>query len=345
MALNLRMAGEEDSGLWDELVKESSQGTIFHTWKFLKIMEEHTRKKLMGKRIEGISYPILAFKGSNPVGLIPLFFYKHHFVRFVLSPPLGVECLYLGHVLKDYDTMKQSKKESTLIQFQNELNEFITLNYRPQITSLNLSPGILDSRPFKWTGYDVEPRHTYIIDLKKGTDHIWAQFHKELRRCINKTLDKKILIQDGSKKELKIIYNLLTERRIEQGMDATTSLDYLLDIYKEYGDNLDILVAKHDSDYISGLVTLYYKNKAAFWIGAPKITSDINANELLLWESIKLAYEKGYTYYEIMGANHPSLYKFKTKFNGDLVTSLSCKRYSPSSIKILEILSRAIKSR
>ena len=63
-----------------------------------------------------------------------------------------------------------------------------------------------------------------------------------------------------SKKELKIIYNLLTERRIEQGMDATTSLDYLLDIYKEYGDNLDILVAKHDSDYISGLVTLYYKN-------------------------------------------------------------------------------------
>ena len=345
MTLNLKIAEEEDSELWDELVEGSPHGTIFHNWKFLKIMEKHTRKRMMGTRSRGILYPLLVLKGSTPIGIIPLFYYENFFIKSILSPPLGVECLYLGPLLKEYGTMKQSKKEVVLVQFQKALDEFINTKFKPHIISLHLSPGILDSRPFKWTGYKVELRHTYVVDLAGGVDYVWKQFSKTLRGNINKSLDLGISVEEGSTEELEFIYNSLKKRRMEQGMNPTTSINYLTSVYQQFKNNLKILIAKHNGKPVGGLINLYYKDKVLFWVGAPKISGGINSNEILLWESIKLAYKNGFTYYELMGANHPSLYKFKTKFNGNLITSLSCKKYPQASIRVLEVLYRAIESR
>jgi len=346
MALELKIAKEEDRELWDELVERSPHGTIFHTWKFLEIMEKHTRKRIIGIESKGKLYPIMVFKGSTPIGIFPLFYYRTPLLKLVLSPPAKTECLYLGPALRDYDIMKQSKRESTLIKFHKEIDKFILSKLRPNFIMMHLSPDILDSRPFKWTGYEVEPRHTYIIDLSLGLNHIWKQFHRELRRSINKAIKKGVHVEEGSKKELEFIYTLLVKRRTEQGMHATSSIEYLTDVFQSFKkNNMKLLVAKFNKRRIGGLINLHYKNKVIFWIGAPKISSEISVNELLLWESIKFAYDQGFRYYEIMGANHPKLYTFKTKYNGDLVMYLSCRKYSPALIKPLRDLYRTIKPR
>ena len=343
MTLTVKIAGEEDKELWNNLVEKSPYGTIFHTWEFLRVMERYTSKKIGGSRYKGILYPLIAFRGSTPLGILPIYLYNHRFIKFALSPPIRVECLYLGPILPNYETLKNSKRESTLLKFQEEMDKFIFRKFKPNYTSLHLPLGMLDSRPFKWTGYEVEPRHTYILDLSEGLEDIWKGFHKELRRSISKSAKSGLIVENGFQEELEYIHKSLSKRRHEQGKGMTSSVEYLQEIFNSFRDNLKILVAKKDEEYTGGIINLSYKDKLVFWIGAPKVSTSSNSNELLLWESIKLAKEQGFRYYEILGADHPSLYTFKTKFNSNLVTFLSCKKYSPESIKLLAVLYRTIK--
>ena len=342
--MELKIANEEDSGLWDEIVETSSYGTIFHIWKFLKIMEKHTVKKSIFGRSKAVLYPIIAFKGSNPIGIFPVYLYGDGFIKLALSPPTRVECLYLGPLLLSYDLMKQSKRESTLLKFQKEMDRFIFSEIKPNYLSFHISPGILDSRPFKWTGYSVKPRHTYLIDLSHGIDDIWKGFQRELRKKIDKAIRGGVVVKEGSKKELGYIYESLSKRRHEQGMGMTSPPEYIKEIYCSFRDKINILVAKKGEQYLGGIVNLSYKDKVASWIGTAKSSNGFNSNELLLWESIKLAQKKDFRYYEIMDADPQSLYHFKKQYTGDLITCLSCDKYSPESIKLLEVLYRTIKS-
>jgi len=72
--VELKIAKNEDSEAWNNIVENSPQGTIFHTWKWLKIVEKHTNSKL---------YPIIGYKGTEPVGVYPLFFVKKKGIRLV----------------------------------------------------------------------------------------------------------------------------------------------------------------------------------------------------------------------------------------------------------------------
>jgi hypothetical protein len=46
MSIELRVAEKNEGKSWDRMVEASTYGTIFHTWKWLKIIEKHTKSKL-----------------------------------------------------------------------------------------------------------------------------------------------------------------------------------------------------------------------------------------------------------------------------------------------------------
>jgi hypothetical protein len=46
MNIELRVAEKNEGKSWDRMVEASTYGTIFHTWKWLKIIEKHTKSKL-----------------------------------------------------------------------------------------------------------------------------------------------------------------------------------------------------------------------------------------------------------------------------------------------------------
>ena len=53
---------------WDEIVENSSHGTIFHRWDFLKVMEKHTKKRIIRTQLKGKFIPLIAYNGTEPVG-------------------------------------------------------------------------------------------------------------------------------------------------------------------------------------------------------------------------------------------------------------------------------------
>ena len=336
MTIDLKIASEKDAEEWDTLVESSPHGTLFHTWKWLKIMEKNSGSKL---------YPMIGYKGGEIIGIFPLFQKNKKILRGVYSPIGGVETLYQGPVLVE-KSKRQSKKESEFTEFIKQIDQFILAILKSNYISLSSPPGLFDCRAFKWNGYQAEPRYTYVIDLTDGEEEVWNSFNKQHRNDIKRVNKKGIYIEEGfSKEDVGNIYNLLLKRRTEQGIPTTSSEEYLLDIYNSfYPENLKIFVAKFDNRIVSGLFSILYKNKASIWVGTPRsIVNGTSPNDLLIWEAIRYACDHGFEYYEEIGANSKKLCKFKSKFNPDPVIYFSYRKYSPFVKYLLKPLYQIVK--
>jgi len=300
----------EDGVYWDELVERSPHGSIFHTWEWLKIVEKHTSSKL---------YPIVGFKGSTPIGVYPIFLQKRGIFRLAFSPPSRALLLYMGPAFVRYNSLKQSRRETTFLEFQNAVDKFIRDELRCGYVRVRTSPELIDCRPLKWSGYDVEPLYTYVIDLAKGVDGVLRNLNRKLRAGIEKTRKEGVKVEQGDKEDLEHLRILLYERFVKQGRKPKRSYykSYLRDIYRRfYPDNLRIFVARYKGETVGGLVVLCFKDWSALWIGIPKIElKGIYPNDLAQWEAIKWACENGFKRYEEMDAGHLKFRHFKSKYN------------------------------
>ena len=328
--VELKVAREEDAELWDRLVESSPHGTIFHTWKWLKIAEKHTNSKL---------FTLVGYRGEVPVGIFPLFYQKKAFLKMVFSPPPHVAIIYLGPALVDYDKLRQSKKEINFVEFQRQVDEFIKEELKANYISISLPPRLPDPRPFQWSGYEVEPAYGYVMDLSKGIEYIWQnKCDRKLRQDIERGIRRGISIEEGGKKELEVIYDLMIERYAEQDRVVTVPKEYLLDVYDAFSENLRIFVGKYDGEIVTGIIDVCYKDKVASWIGNPRSRINISPspNDLLNWEAMKYACEHGFKYYETIGAaGDERLHYYSSKFNPELLIRFSVKKTSFMS-KLLE---------
>ncbi len=330
MVIKLKIADDTNSEEWDDLVEASPHGTLFHTWKFLKIVEKHTSSKL---------YPLIGMKGTTPIGVYPLFLQRKHSIKLVLSPPSGALLLYLGPALLDYDRLKQSKKESTFVDFQKKIDEFLQSEIGYNYARIRTIPGLIDSRPFLWTNYKVEPLYTYMLDLDKPPDEIWKTFNKQVRMEINKTIKQGVKVKEGSEEDLEVLRQSVFNRFIEQGLKSRDYSAYLRDIYESfYPKNFRVFVGNYKEEVIGGLTLICYKDKVSLWMGVPKTDlKGIYPNDLVMWESIKWAYENGFKKYEIMDSgDDPRLKRFKSKFNPELCFWYSAEKYSSPAYKMME---------
>ena len=325
MTIELRIAKKDDIEEWNRLVERSPHGTIFHTWNWLKVVEEYTNCKL---------YPIIGYKGTTPVGVYPLFYSKKGFVRLVFSPPPKALLLYLGPVFTDYNKLKQSRRESLFTEFQTEVNKFIASELGANYIRVRTSPGLLDSRPLKWTGYEVQPLYTYVIDLTKGVEGLWKELNRKLRVSIERSRREGVTVEIGGKEDLEYLRRALYSRFKEQGLKPQKDYykNYLYNLYELYHpENMKVFIARYNEERVGGLVVLCYKDWSALWIGIPKTDlTGIYPNDLAQWEAIKWACEQGYKYYEEMDAgDDPRLRHFKAKFNPELVPWYSAVKCSP----------------
>jgi hypothetical protein len=319
--IEVRLAEKDEVVEWDSLVEASLYGTIFHTWKWLKIMEKHTKSKL---------YPFIGLRGDLTIGIFPLFYQKKGFVKAVFSPPPHLAVPYLGPVLTYSNQTRQNKKISIFREFPKQVDDFIFSELTPNYVLIRLPEGPIDSRPFKWTGYQVEPEYNYIFDLTKGEDMLFKNFRKDLRQTITRTSKRGVLVKEGSLEELIFIYNSLVKRYKEQNKIFYLSKEYLIDIYNSfYPQNLKIFAALCDGKLCGGAVTLCYKNKIISWLGSAKTDiSGTSPNDLAQWEAMKWACKHGFRYYEEIGANTQRLDYFKSKYSPNLSIYFSAKKYS-----------------
>ena len=334
MTLTISLASKEDSPKWDELVVSSPHGTIFHTWKWLSIVEKHTRTRLL---------PLILYKGTQIVALYPVFIQKKRWISVAFSPPPRAYMLYLGPVIPEYETMKLDKKESIFFQVQQEVTRHLFSEKGCKYFRVRTSPGLFDARPLKWAGYSVDPQYTCRIRLDSGIDTVWSRFDRKLRVDINKAVKENVDVQEGNLDDLLQLSDSLSRRFREQGAQPHDYRDYLTDLFHAfYPEHLKIYTAFYKGERVGGMVSLCFKQVMYLWIGIPKFdVKGISPNDLVQWEAIKWATKNGYIYYEEMaGGDDPRLRSFKSKYNPDLAIWYSATAYSSRFYKFLGKLAR-----
>jgi len=340
MTIELRIAQDSDAGEWDEIIGKSAQGTLFHTWNWLKITEKHTQTKL---------YPVIGMQDGTPVAVIPLFSQKKGLVTMVFSPPPHASLFYLGPAFINYDSLKQDRKEHLYTDFLESVEAFLNNVLHATYISISLSPDLPDPRPFAWSGYSIEPQYDYITDVSQGTDYLLHTLDKKQRQGLNRAINRGMSVELGGKKDFETILDLMDYRYKEQEKVVTESREYFQDIYDSYKDYLKIFVAKAEGEIISGCIDFHYRDTHFSWIGNPRPKKPISPspNDLLMWESVRYAHEHGCRYYVTMSAaGNQRLHKYySAKFNPTLIVryltikkSLSAKISETAYRKILKPL-------
>lgn len=329
LKMKLRIAQEEDAQLWDGLIDLSPQGTLFHKWAWLRIMEKHTGAKL---------YPLIGFNGDVPVAVYPLFHKKTLFFSMVFSPPPHCAVLYLGPAIANYDTLKPLKREALLKDLQEAADEFISSRLKPDYILISTSPALRDIRPLKWGGYEVKPVYSYCLNIKNGSEAVWKGFGKHFKYSINKAKKDGVYVQIGSKEEVGVIYDLMFRRYQEQEKTVTMPKEYLLELYEKFPSNMHVYVAKYDGKIETGVIDLWYKERITSWLGNPKTRLEkIYPNDLLFWETIEAGCKAGCKEYEIIGAaGVERLYCYYSKCNPDLLLWFTARKYSSFLSKTME---------
>lgn len=337
MALMIQTLDSTLEKTWDDLILSSPHGTLFHTIRWLRIVQNHLDVEF---------HPLVFFKGKQLVAVCPIFISNKGPIKIALSPPSRSYMIYLGPVLADYTSLKMDKKERNYLQVQEELDNYIFNKNRCKYARIRTSPGLFDSRPLLWTGYNVDPAYTYRIDVTKGLENIWGQFEGKLRVKIKKSIKEGVTVRLGDKGDLEFIHNLLNQRYLQQGYKPNDYKKYISEIFQQfYPENLKIFIAEYKGNRVSGALFLCWKQGLYLWVGVPKTElSGISPNDVINWEAIKWASAKKIQYYEEMDSGEdPRLTHFKSKYNPDLVIWYSAEKYSSPLYKAGDTISRILK--
>ena len=311
MSVEIRVASDKDAALWDRLVGSSPHGTIFHTWKWLKIAEKHSFTKL---------YPLILFNEGTPVGIMPLF-YKRKIFRLAFSPPPNVAIPFLGALINP-------EGRDVYHDIVNAINNFVFNELKASYLTAVLPPHQNDVRPYIKTGYQIDPVFNYVFDLTLGKEALWRNLKKKTRRNIDKAKSR-LNVVEGGIEDLRLIYSQLKQRYEEQRRRMSCSLEYLEEIYNNFKGNIQILVAEMNGEKVAGLVNIIYKDRIYSWVGNAKVDLDVYPNDLLIWGSIEYGCDAGFkTFYEI-GAGDPRLARYKSNFNPNLIVNFNVKKSSP----------------
>jgi len=331
VTLDIKFIDDTKSDLWNQVIASSSHATIFHTWKWLKIVGKYTNTTF---------YPIVVYNGTNIAAIYPVFIQRKGFFNLAFSPPSHAYLLYLGPVIAEYENKKQDKKISTFTEIQHEVDKYLFQTLKCKYARIRLSPTLFDSRPLRWCGYTIDPLYTYRINLRDGKEKVWDQFDRKLRVSINRAMKEGIVVQQGSGDDLLLIERELARRQREQGTKSPDHSSYLAEIYENFKDNMKIFLAYHQEKMAGSLVALRFKDVLQLWIGTPKSDlKGISPNDLVQWEAIQWACDNGLNWFENMdGGDNPRLTTYKSKYNPEPFIWFSATKYSSVFYQIGERL-------
>jgi hypothetical protein len=304
-----------DSVLWDSFVEESPDKTIFHTWKFLKIIEKYSGYTLL-------SFGIFEQKKDTLISLFPLFFQKRMGMKFLFSHPPMSGVPFIGLLMNpEYSAVSQRQKERLLGMVVHEVNSEIQA-LAPNYISISLGPTVKDIRPFLWNGFTMGIDYTYTVNLNPSLDSIWNSFDRTTKKEIRSAEKYNLSLKEGD--DIDWFYTVMEDRYRQQNMKFPLfGPDYLKEILATFPDAVRLYFLYNDKNVIDLGIIYEYNKRCSFWVNLDR---SIHSFEFFTWEFVKLAKSKGMDLLEIQGANIERLSLFKSKFNPDLEFSFNVNK-------------------
>ena len=304
----------DDSEEWDRYVDRSPTSTFFHRADVLELQAEHSGATL---------YPLVGFKGEEPVGVFPLFSVRKGPLTGLFSPPPFLLVSYLGPAMLNQGKLSRRKAERRIQSLVEGSIERVSEAVDPRFTQITTPVGFGDVRPFKWGGYDVVPRYTYHVDLSEDDEETLSRFSSDARQNVTRSHDEEYVIEEGGRDVIDRIVAQVERRYRSRGEQVSMPSSFVRDV----GDSLSegavrTYTCRVDGEHASGIVALEHGDVVYRWIGGvkPDVETDLPINDLLDWEVMQRAMGRGLTRYDLVGAGDHRINRYKAKFNPGLRT-------------------------
>jgi hypothetical protein len=144
---------------------------------------------------------------------------------------------------------------------------------------------------------------THAINLGKGFDVIALNMSRDHRRGVKKAIQNGVLIRIASSiedwKDYYQVYEDTVSRWGNRLLGEKYSWSLFQDIYRRNLPNVELWLATYQDKVISGELCFHSKKHFVCWHGASMETYlSIKPRNLLLYEAIKKACEKGYSWFD-----------------------------------------------
>jgi len=296
----------EDKKRWDQFVENSPQGLLFHKWDFLKIVERHSRHRFL---------PYCVYSGDQLRCIFPFFIGRERGLTVMNSAPPNTQIWYLGPAFDpSVQALKTSAKEKVFGQVIGELCREID-KIAPNYVSITTVPNFLDVDFFIWKKYREHLRMTYVLDLEKSLDEIWASFSKRCRQNIRKLSKYSPQLQQTN--DISALLDIWQERFSEKGGVKVPLLSdsYLKELVAAFPNDITIYSVSIDGILATATACcVLQKERYGTWIGMVNAHKDLDVNEYLVWEIAKRAKSEGFKKLDL-GATFPRPDRFKSKFD------------------------------
>lgn len=291
----------EDNKLkeWDKIIMESSHGTIFHTVEWMEVLEDiyNAKKLLLG-----------IYQDGGLVGVFPAFLQRKSFLKLITSPLRGAATPYGGPIIKE-GVLKEVIR--AFDEFTKNV-DYVDITFPPKV-DLNMEIA---------SSYTYEERFTYLLNLDQEIYGIWKNLNKKCRNVVRKADKSGVEIVEGDKKEyLEEYYKMVEDTYKKSNIEPPIPLEHYKTLFEVlYPDKLKILFAEYDGKIIAGAIFPHFGDRVYYWDGASyRKYNKVAPNNLIQWHLIQWAVENGFKVYDMVGANIPSIAKFKASFGGDMV--------------------------
>lgn len=310
MTIEITTLTDSESDSWNNYVERAPQASPFHRYEALNLLAQETESKL---------YTLIGFKGQEPVGLLPLFESKQGPFRQVASPP-ELEVFSLGPALLNFRKLKQRKGERRHQQFIEGCLDWIEEHLNPDSVDIRTVTGYNDLRPFIWRGYDVSPSYTYVVDLTPDEDELLMSFSSDARSNIRDDMNESVDIQHCGIEGIEPIVGRIRDRHREQNKSYSLTPQFVEALYRRLPVGvMRVYTVQVEEETVGGMITFEQNETVYRWQGGAKTGSDLPANDILDWQIMSDAKSRGFTRYDLVGANSPRLCRYKSKFDPDPV--------------------------
>jgi hypothetical protein len=322
MSIDVELARSEAldglDGTWNDHVERSPMGTLFHRWEVLDLVAEHTEARL---------HRLVGSKGDEVIGLLPLFEIRKGPVSALFSPPPGMAITHLGPILANYEKVKQHSFEHMHGEFVDEAIEWAERTVDPKFVRFETVPEYEDARPYIWRDFDVRPRYTYHLPVGENRTEILQRFKRSRRKDILRHVDADYEVFESDQEGIRFVLDKVAERYEAQGKTHDVDPDYITTMYEQLPDGVvRPYVAAVDGEWKTGVITLEYGDVVRWWFGAGKPDSDLPLTDLVHFQILLDASERGVQTCDLVGANTERITNFKSKYNPDLVSYYAIER-------------------
>jgi len=270
MKQQIQELGRNDEKEWDEFVTKHSDTTICHLIGWKHVIEKTYKHK---------SYYLTAREDDEIKGILPLFLMKSVFfgTRLISGPFCGY-----GGVCAD-----DKKTEILLIEEAKKITKEKGVDY-------------LELRQLRGNCCELITKDIYftlILDLKPDSEFLWMNFSKKVRNAIRKAIKSDLEVAMG-REYINEFYEIFSRNMRDLGTPVH-NFNFFSNILSEFPNQANILITSYEGKAIGAIFLLQFKDTVyATWASSDRRYFHLNPNNMLYWDAIKYACEKGFKHFD-----------------------------------------------